>query len=78
MSPDPGAAESAGNDLRVLTLDDELRVEPLVTTEFNEVNGEISPDGRWLAYQSDASGRGEIYVRPFPDVDTGRWPITRR
>ena len=64
------------SDLHVLTLDDEHRVEPLIVTEFNERNGEISPDGRWLAYESDASGQRGIYVQPFPDVDTGRWPIS--
>ena len=36
----------------------------------------ISPDGRWLAYQSDESGRAEVYVRPFPAVDQGRWTIS--
>jgi eukaryotic-like serine/threonine-protein kinase len=51
-------------------------VRPLVRTSFNELNGEISPDGRWLAYESDESGQEEIYVRPFPDVDRGRWQIS--
>jgi hypothetical protein len=36
----------------------------------------ISPDSRWLAYQSDQSGRAEIYVRPYPDIDAGQWPIS--
>jgi eukaryotic-like serine/threonine-protein kinase len=45
----------------------------LVGTSAREFNGEISPDGRWLAYQSDESGFYEIYVRPFPNVDEGRW-----
>ena len=39
-------------------------------------NGEIAPNGRWLAYESDESGRRESYVRPFPAVDTGRWQIS--
>jgi serine/threonine-protein kinase len=43
---------------------------------FSFRNGEISPDGRWLAYESDESGRFDVYVRPFPDVDAGRWPIS--
>jgi Tol biopolymer transport system component len=43
---------------------------------FTELNGEISPDGRWIAYDSDESGRREIYVRPFPAVDRGRWLIS--
>ena len=38
--------------------------------------GEISPDGRWLAYHSNESGRNEVYVRPFPNVDGGRWQIS--
>jgi serine/threonine-protein kinase len=49
---------------------------PLVRTTFDEANGEISPDGRWLAYESDESGRDEIYVRPFPDVNSGRWQVS--
>ena len=39
--------------------------------------GQISPDGQWLAYESNASGRFEVYVRPFPDVDAGGlWQIS--
>jgi Tol biopolymer transport system component len=37
---------------------------------------EVSPDGRWLAYQSNESGEPEVYVRPYPDVDGGRWQIS--
>jgi len=36
----------------------------------------ISPDGRWIAYVSDETGNDEIYVRPFPDVESGRWTIS--
>lgn len=43
---------------------------------FNELNAEISPDGRWVAFESDETGRREIYVRPFPDVDAGRWQVS--
>ena len=69
----PGVSNS---DLHVLTLDDERQVQPLIVTEFNETNAEISLDGQWLAYQSSASGRDEIYVQPFPDVEAGRWQIS--
>ena len=48
----------------------------LVATAALDRNGEISPDGRWLVYQSNVSGRFEIYVRPFPDAETGRWQIS--
>ena len=37
---------------------------------------DFSPNGRYLAYQSDESGRSEIYVRPFPRVDNGRWQVS--
>ena len=50
--------------------------EPLLATEFNEMNAEISPNGRFLAYQSNESGRSEIYVRPFPNADEGRWLLS--
>ncbi len=42
------------------------RVRPLLDSPFSEWFPEFSPDGRWLAYTSDESGRGEVYVRPFP------------
>jgi serine/threonine-protein kinase len=37
---------------------------------------EVSPDGRWLAYQSNESGQPEVYVRPYPNIDDGRWQIS--
>jgi hypothetical protein len=51
-------------------------VEFLVRTPFQELNGAVSPDGQWLAYDSNESGTDELYVRPFPDVDAGRWQVT--
>ena len=50
--------------------------ELLLATEHSEMNAEISPDGNFLAYESDESGRFEIYVRPFPSVDDGRWQVS--
>ena len=52
------------------------RVTPLVQSPFNERNGTVSPDGRWLAYEANDSGRFEIYVRPFPEVNSGRWQVS--
>ena len=40
------------------------------------MNAEISPDGRWIAYQSNSSGAFEVYVRPFPDVESGQWLVS--
>ena len=53
----PGADQSAAPAPR-----------PLVQTDANESAAEFSPDGKWVAYQSNESGRFEIYVRAFPDA----------
>ena len=58
-------------DLVVLSMEGDRPAEPLLTTEFDERNAALSPDGRWVAYQSNASGENEIYVRSFPDVEQG-------
>jgi eukaryotic-like serine/threonine-protein kinase len=47
--------------------------EPLIETMFGEIDSRVSPNGRWVAYQSNESGMPQIYVRPFPNVDAGRW-----
>jgi Tol biopolymer transport system component len=57
-------------DLLVLRLVGDRKSAPLLNTSYSEHNGEVSPDGRWLAYQSDESGRNEIYVRRFPSLDS--------
>ena len=54
-----------GTDLWVLSLAD-LQARPLVATPFNEAQGALSPDGRWVAYASDESGAFEVYVQSFP------------
>ena len=56
----------------------DIEVVPLVaTTNFAEHDPAISPDGRWLAYTSNETGRNEVYVRPFPDVDSNRAQVSR-
>jgi len=49
---------------------------PLVATPASELGGQLSPNGRWLAYHSNESGRYEVYVRPFPNVSSGKWTIS--
>jgi Tol biopolymer transport system component len=53
------------DDLWALPLDGDRKPLVLVQTAFSETFGRLSPDGRWLAYASDESGRLEIYVRAF-------------
>jgi len=48
---------------------------PLLNSQFDEIFPRLSPDGRWLAYISNESGRGEVYVVPFPGRG-GRWQIS--
>jgi serine/threonine-protein kinase len=48
---------------------------PLVESPFNEQWADVSPNGRWLAYDSDESGRQEVYVRGFPE-GSRRWTIS--
>ena len=48
---------------------------PFLRTEFNELMGQLSSDGHWMAYTSDQSGRREVYVRPFPRAE-GQWTIS--
>jgi serine/threonine-protein kinase len=60
----------------MLQLDSERKVSPLLHESYDEHNGEVSPNGRWLAYQSDESGATEIYVRPFPNVGDSRDKIS--
>jgi serine/threonine-protein kinase len=63
-------------DIAILPLTGERKLSPLLATDYLEGGAVLSPDGRWLAYQSNESGRFEIYVRPFPDVDTRRWQVS--
>ena len=67
-----------GWDLWILDLDDQLAVaqaEPWLSSPYDEVRGTFSPDGRFLAYESDETGSHEIYVRAFPDSGA-QWPIS--
>jgi len=67
---------SRQRDLQLLTLTPTPRVAPLLETPSDERGGIVSPDGRWLAYESNSAGRFEIYVRPFPNVGDGQWQVT--
>ena len=64
------------SDLGALSLGGDRTTTVLLDTAAAERNAALSPDGRWLAYDSDESGQPEVYVRPFPDVDAGRWQIS--
>jgi Tol biopolymer transport system component len=75
-TPPKKLGDRPGTDLFLLPLVGERRPRPLVQTPADELNAEVSPDGHWLAYQSNESGRHEIYVRPFPNVDAGKRQVS--
>ncbi|MCH7805236.1 MAG: serine/threonine-protein kinase [Acidobacteria bacterium] len=66
-----------GFDLHVLSMEGEPTSQPLLQTPFTENRPVLSPDGHWIAYQSNESGQAEVYVRPFPNVEEGKWRISR-
>jgi hypothetical protein len=64
-----------GWDLWALPLFGDRKPFPIVQTRFDEGPGEFSPDGRWIAYVSNESGRLEVYVAPFPGPG-GKWQVS--
>jgi serine/threonine-protein kinase len=65
----------AAFDLWIVPLDGDRKPEEFLATSFTEQNGAFSPDGRWMAYMSNESGRSEVYVRPFP-TRGGKWQVS--
>jgi eukaryotic-like serine/threonine-protein kinase len=65
-----------GADLMTVTLDQDRRVQPVIQTAQSEQNGAISPDGRWLAYDSNDSGPSQIFVRPLPNANEGKTQVS--
>jgi hypothetical protein len=47
----------------------------VVATNFSDVTPSFSPDGKWLAYANDETGRREVYIQPFPS-GAGRWQVS--
>jgi hypothetical protein len=64
------------NDLSLLTFG-ESKPGPLLHSKADEAVPDLSPDGRWIAYESDESGgQFEVFLRPFPDVNNGREKVS--
>ena len=73
------SADVAGHrrDILALHMDGSHRVDPVLQTPANDLTAEVSPDGRWIVYDSDESGQFEVYVKPYPDTSSGgRWQIS--
>ena len=79
--PDPDSVitlrlspETSG-DVFLMSMSGAFEPKPLINTPAYEGGAQLSPDGRWLLYQSDASGRAEIYVRRYPALDR-QWQVS--
>jgi Tol biopolymer transport system component len=70
-----GDNPKTGNDIWVLPLFGDRKPFPYVQTEFRDARPRLSPDGHWLAYESDSSKRLEVYVISFPKPG-GKWQIS--
>ena len=68
---------SGGRDIFALRIGQDSVPRKLIASDaFDEAAIALSPDGRWLAYESNETGRTEVYFRPFPNVDGGKWQVS--
>jgi len=77
---DPGSSNEK-SDIWALSLDDEPTARPLMAESYGELHPAISPDGRWIAYETHEikiPGGHNIFIRPFPNIDDGKWLISTR
>jgi Tol biopolymer transport system component len=63
------------DDIWALPLDGDRTPRVVLQTPFDELDGQFSPDGKWIAYVSNESGRGEVYVQAFPPSG-GKWQVS--
>jgi eukaryotic-like serine/threonine-protein kinase len=73
---DPKRAGRAGSSIWILPLFGDRKPFPFLQTEFNTASAVFSPDGHWVAYQSDESGKFEIYVAPFQPPAAPQVPLS--
>ena len=80
FSPDGSTlvfTERGNGSINVVFTTGERNASPLVMAQNVTMhNADVSPDGRWVAYQSNESGRDEVYVRPYPDSESGKWIVS--
>jgi eukaryotic-like serine/threonine-protein kinase len=67
---------SGGRNVNVLRMGTDTAPRPLLSSEFDEMAVAISPDGKWIAYQSDETGPTEVFIRSFPDVNASKKQVS--
>ena len=73
MRNDPKS--TTGWDIWALPTFGDQKPFPVVATNFLDITPSFSPDGKWLAYANNETGRQEVYIQPFPS-GTGRWQVS--
>jgi serine/threonine protein kinase len=63
-------------DIGAQSIEGDKKYRPLLKEAYAEAQAHISRDGRWMAYASDESGQTQVYVRPFPELNKGRWQVS--
>ena len=63
-------------DIFAMKVGTDSALRPLLTESWAEWSPALSPDGKWLAYVSNESGQPQVFVRPFPAVQDGRWQVS--
>jgi len=71
VRPDP----KTGKDIWLLPMTGERKPAPLITSAFDQDDARFSPDGKWIAYKSDETGRSEVFVQPFPATGA-KWQVS--
>jgi eukaryotic-like serine/threonine-protein kinase len=67
----------AGNmGISAISMEGDRVKKSMLQEKHGELDPRISPDGRWMAYACDESGKFEIYVRPYPEVNAGKWQVS--
>ena len=73
--PDNSSGDNSSSDKSSPSKPGDQKPFPVVATNFLDVTPLFSPDGKWLAYANDETGRMEVYIQPFPS-GTGRWQVS--
>src|SRR5205085_1901579 len=70
------AAASGGRDIFGLKLGVDTALTPLLTSAYDENAMALSPNGHWLAYESNETGRVDVFIRPFPNTNAAKIPVS--
>jgi Tol biopolymer transport system component len=63
-------------DIWMLPMSGKSELVPIIHSVGGDSRAYLSRDGRWLAYQSNEAGQDQIYVQPFPELNSGRWQVS--